>query len=227
MQQIFGLLIILIVSIQTANAVEDGRWVLTIIGFDNLEFGTEHLAGGLNIQWKTELEFNIKNSQFGQGTGRASLVGEITTFSRPEDMFDCKLEKGTFASRSGMNFSMPHLRYKAFPLTGKMVGETVHLNSFLEYPGNYYAVLYHCQTDNELGSFWIERSPRIARELSKRQNTATSFEEGIYHANIKEVKSISPGSQLELPLVDGLKFSVTQQFGLTRQDYALNRIADD
>lgn len=126
-----------------------------------------------------------------------------------------------------MSFSTPHLRYKAFPVAGRMVGDTIQLKPFLEYPGNYYAVLYRCETADELGSFWIERAPRIARELSKRQNTITKFEDGIYQAEIKEVKSIPPGPDIEIQLIDGLKFSVTEQYGLRKLEYSLTRVSQN
>ncbi len=227
MQPLFGLLILLIVSILPAHANENGRWKLTITGFDKIEFGTEKLAGGLNIHWQTTLEFKIEDNRFIQGTGVARLVDEITTFSRPAEMFNCELVNGTFASRTGMSFSMPHLRYKAFPVAGKVIEGSIQLNPFLEYPGNYYAVLYKCETTNELGSFWIERSPRVARELSKRQNAITKFEDGTYQANIKEVNGISPGPQLKLPLIDGLSFDLSEQYGLRRLEYSLSRIGDE
>ena len=227
MRQTFCSLILFIAIILPALAIEDSRWILTIQGKDKVEFGTEQLAGGLNIHWQTKLEFTIQNDRFNQGTGTATFVGDITTFSRPAEMFDCKLVNGIFSNRNGISFSTPHLRYKAFPLTGKIVGDKIQLNPFLEYPGNYYAVLYQCETSNELGSFWIERSPRIARELSKRQDATITFEESIYRARIKEINSISPGPQMELPLIDGFKFSVTQQYGLRTLNYSLSRVSNN
>ncbi|MBT3204120.1 MAG: hypothetical protein HOM14_11900 [Gammaproteobacteria bacterium] len=227
MQTLFCLLILLIVSILPVQADENGRWKLTISGTDKIEFGTEKLAGGLNVQWKTVLEFKVENNRFLLGTGTAELVEEITTFSRPANMFDCQLVNGIFANRTGMSFSMPHLRYKAFPVAGKLLGKNIQLKPFLDYPGNYFAVLYRCETTNELGSFWLERSPRIAREMSKRQDTTTRFEAGIYQANIKEVKSIAPGPQLELPLIDGLSFSMSELYGLRLLEYSLNKMADE
>ncbi len=221
------ILILLIVSIPSVHAIENSRWLLTISGFDKLEFGTEKLAGGLNIEWKTLLEFSVRKGQFKVGTGKAEFIGDITGFSRPAEMFDCQLMNGTFSNRNGMSFSTPHLRYKSFPVTGRVIGNTIQLNPFLEYPGNYYAVLYRCKTANDLGAFWIDRSPRVARELSKRQNTITKLDEGIYQAEIKEVKSIPPGPEIEMQLIDGLKFSVTEQFGLRKLEYTLKRIIQD
>lgn len=227
MKAIILILILQSVSVTAVQATENGRWVLTISGADKLEFGTQSLAGGLNIKWTARLDMTIENGQFKQGSGTARLSSEISPFSRPAGMFDCKLTKGTFSNRNGLSFYTPHLRYKSFPVAGKIEGNSIQINSLLEYPGNYYAVLYQCETSHESGSIWIERSPRLAGELSKRQNTITQYVDGIYRARVKEVKSISPGPQIELPLIDGLKFSVTRQYGLRKLEYRLNRITQD
>ncbi len=214
----------LLVTSQIVQASESSHWKLTITGKDKLEFGTEMLAGGLNIGWQTVLEFSIQDGQFKLGTGSAELLGEISPFSRPLAIFECQLTNGIFSNRNGKSFSTPHLRYKAFPVGGKIIGDTILLKPFLDYPGNYYAVLYQCETASELGSIWLERSPRVARELSKQQNAVTQVENGSYQVSIKEVKSILPGSEIELPLIDGLQFGFTEPNGIRKLHYVLSRI---
>lgn len=210
----------------TSNSI-NGRWQLTINGQDRIEFGTEQLAGGLNIAWQTWIEFTLENGLFVQGTGKAALKPDINTFSRPDDMFSCEQVTGTFVSSSGISFNTPHLRYQAFPVRGQMQGNSVVLNPYFEYPGNYYAVLYDCETDNTLGSFWLERSPRIARELGKRQNALLKTEDGVYSASVKEVKNIPPGPEMAFQLIDGNRFSLTQQSGLRTLHYSLEKIAEN
>ena len=227
MPMLFRLLFFLIVIMQSVHAELNGRWLLTITGSDRLEFGTEHLAGGLLIPWQSELEFTLKDGMFNQGTGSARLLADIDTYSRPQDMFDCQQVKGVFASNSGQSFATPHLRYQAFPMLGKVVAERVQLRPYLEYPGNYYAVLYACSTSDTRGSFWVERSPRIARELGKRQNAQIKASDSSYSAHIKEVKTIPPGPDIELPLVDGLQFSLVEEYGLRTLNYSLRRIGDE
>lgn len=220
----FKVLFLLIITIQNAQASGDGRWQLNISGKDQIEFGTEHLAGGLVIRWNTVLEFTIRDGVYLSGTGTAQLNSDIQTFSRPEKIFECQQVIGTFASRSGLSFSTPHLRYQAFPLTGQLLGGVIQLNPYLEYPGNYYAVLYECKTEKEQGSFWIETAPRVSRELSKRQDSTVKFSNGVYSANIKEVKSIAPGMEIKLPLTDGLSFELLQDYGLRSLNYQLKKI---
>ena len=227
MVRLLQLLILLIISIRPVYADTDGQWELTLSGEDRLEFGTERLAAGLNIRWQTVLHFSIENGQFKQGTGKAQLQPEITPYSRPDGMFECNLVNGIFASNRGQSFATPHLRYQAFPMLGKVVGERIQLNPYLEYPGNYFAILYECRTDNSLGEFWIERSPRVARELNKQQNAGVKVVDSVYIASIKEVKNIPPGPEIDLPLTDGLSFSVSQEYGLRRVTYHLQKLTTD
>ncbi len=223
----FQYLIFFILSIQHAYADMDGRWQLIITGSDQLEYGTEFLAGGVTIPWQTILEFNIKNSRFDKGTGTARLLPDMTTHSRPEGMFDCQQEPGIFASNSGQSFTMPHLRYQAFPMLGEVKERNILLKPYLDYPGNYFAVLYECSTNDGRGSVWIERSPRIARELGKRQNSQSVIKDGIYSVNIKEVKNIPPGPELSFPLEDGYELMLTDEYGARKLHYHLTRIGDE
>jgi hypothetical protein len=227
MRHLNKLLIFLIIIIHQAYANEDGRWQLAISGQDQLEYGTQMLAGGLNIGWIIILEFSIKEGLFTQGSATARLLPGMSAFSRPPEMFECAQISGTFASRSGTSFSTPHLRYQAFPLSGKVTGDRVQLNPYLEYPGNYYAILYQCSTKNEMGDFWLERAPRVSRELGKRQNAHAKTEEGVFSVKIKELKSIPPGSKLEIPLIDGFKMSMEQETGARLVEYHLRRIAEE
>lgn len=227
MRHLIKLLIFLIIIIHQAYANNDGGWQLTISGQDRLEFGTQQLAGGLNIGWKSILEFHIKQGEFEQGTGIAQLLPNMSAYSRPEHEFSCTQETGTFASRSGVSFSTPHLRYQAFPLSGKISGERVQLIPYLDYPGNYYAILYQCASANMPGEFWLERAPRISRELGKRQNAHMNTKDGEFSVNIKEVKIIPPGLKLELPLIDGFSFSLEQDYGTRVIEYQLRRITSE
>lgn len=227
MQGIIKSLFFLILIIQIAHAGDNGRWKLTIYGQDRLEFGTENMAGGLEIKWLSVLEFTLDRGVYAHGTGTARLLPGITSTSRPPEFFSCNQLSGTFANNSGQSFSTPHLRYRSFPMKGKVEGHSIVLRPHLDYPGNYYALLYECETSDERGSFWLEQSPRIARELSKRQNAILKVDDSIYRAQIKEVKTIEPGPEIILPLTDGLNFSVTQEYGLRKLEYRLQKISND
>ncbi len=230
-----GVLVLLILVMSTGPLLAqqlpvDGRWLLRIDGRDQLEFGLENLAGGIRLNWSSSLEFRIENGRFLRGSGRAELLPEMEPVSRPEGVFDCAPSAGVFASRSGQSFEIPHLRYRAFPMRGEVrngeQGWRVRLQPDLKYPGNYVAVMYRCSTDHEQSEVWLEASPRIARELGKRQNAETRQDEGGFQVTVKEVKTLPPGPLLELPLQDGLEFTLDSEYGLRRLRYRLDRLAD-
>ena len=224
------ILIIMPLPLYAAENGSDGRWLLEIDGRDQLEFGMENLAGGIVVRWRTALEFRIENGRFLRGSGRAELMPDVEPVSRPEGVFTCALNEGVFVSRSGQTFDMPHLRYRSFPMRGRVeqgeAGTRVILQPELKYPGNYLAVMYRCTTDHQQGALWLEASPRIARELGKRQNAQARVEDGRYRATVKEVKTLPPGPLLELPLQDKLELTLESEFGLRRLRYRLQRLTD-
>jgi hypothetical protein len=78
MRHLNRLLVFLIITIHQAYAIEDGRWQLTITGQDQLEYGTQMLAGSLNIGWESILEFSIKQGRFEQGASTARLLPNMS-----------------------------------------------------------------------------------------------------------------------------------------------------
>jgi hypothetical protein len=226
-------LILLIVAmtpaaLSAAPGPVDGRWLLRIDGRDQLEFGLENLAGGIRVQWRSELEFTVESGQFLRGSGRAELLPDIEAVSRPAGFFDCAPSEGVFANRSGQSFDMPHLRYRSFPMRGELRRQNeawrVILRPDLKYPGNYIAVMYRCSTGDEQGALWLEASPRVARELGKRQNAEREQGIGRFGVSVKEVKTLPPGPLLELPLQDGLEFTLESEYGMRRVVYRLQRL---
>lgn len=221
-------LFLLILTISSAygdiNNVVDGRWSLTITGEDRLEFGTQFLAGGLIMRWRSQLEFSIQDAQFNIGTGTAQLLTEVDSHSRPEERFKCEVTSGTFVSKNGQTFTTPHLRYQSFPMQGQVIGEDVLLNPFLEFPGNYYAVLYECSTRDELGDVWISSAPRVGQELGKRQSWQVIQQDGEYAVKIKEIKNILPGPELKMPLQDGLTLTLSEDYGTRVLEIRLQRL---
>jgi hypothetical protein len=197
-----------------------------INGTDRLEFGSRFLAGGLDLEWQSILEFSVLDGRFELGTAKAQLMPNVEAFSNPPGMFDCSQVSGTFASRSGNSFSIPHLRYQGFPLTGRVIDGKVELTPFLEYPGNYYAIMYRCETADERGEVWADSAIRIARELGRRQNAEVETDNGRYRATIKEVKVIAPGPKLEIPLNDGFELALEQNYGARKLRYQLRRMGD-
>jgi len=226
-------LILLIVAmmptaLSAAPGSPDGRWLLRIEGRDQLEFGLENLAGGIRVRWRSELEFTIESGRFLRGSGRAELLPDIEAVSRPPGFFDCAPSEGVFANRSGQSFEMPHLRYRSFPMRGRLEQRDgawrVILEPDLKYPGNYIAVMYRCSTGNAQAALWLEASPRVARELGKRQNAEVARDSDRFSVSVKEVKTLPPGPLLELPLQMGLEFTLESEYGMRRVVYRLQRL---
>lgn len=207
----------------------DGQWEFVINGKDNLEFGTQFLAGGLTVSWTTTLLFTVKNGQFLLGTGKAQLHSNIEAFSRPEHTFTCDKIPGTYVSKNGLIFETPHLRYVSFPVSGqtqlKKKGEPIMMKLVhgMDYPGNYYGVLFECKTDKALGKNWLEQSPRVSKEKASRQSIDTKKENGFYIAKVKQVKSVAPGPELEIPLIDRWEMTLSDSFGESSLNYKLFR----
>jgi hypothetical protein len=221
-------LYLLILTISSAygdiNNAIDGRWRLTITGEDRLEFGTQFLAGGLIMRWRSMLDFSIQDAQFNIGTGTAQLLAEVDSHSRPEDRFNCEVTSGTFVSKNGQTFTTPHLRYQSFPMQGRVIEGEILLNPFLEFPGNYYAVLYECSTRDELGDVWTNSAPRVAQELGKRQSSQVVQQGDEYVVKIKEVKNILPGPELKMPLKGDLAFTISEDHGARVLEFRLQRL---
>lgn len=211
-----------------ADAI-DGEWELRINGKDNLEFGTQFLAGGLTVKWTVSLLFRVKDGQYILGTGIAKLNSNVEPFSRPEKLFECDNIPGTYVSRNGQIFKTPHLRYLSFPVSGQVQLKKpnsptmMKLVHGMEYPGNYYGVLFECKTKNDLGENWLVQSPRVSKEKASRQSIDTHEADGFYVAKIKQVKAVAPGPELMIPMIDQWQMTFSDSFGESSYHYQLIR----
>lgn len=205
----------------------DGDWALSIKGKDNLEFGTQFLAGGLILNWTTTLLFSIKDGQFVLGTGLAELSSNITSFSRPENLIKCKTSSGTYVSQNGQIFKTPHLRYIRFPVSGqaqlKKMNSPIMMKLVhgMEYPGNYYGVLFECKTKDGLGQAWLDQGPKVSKEKASRQSIETQIVNGFYIAKVKQVKAVAPGPELIIPMINHWQMTLSDSFGESTLQYQL------
>ena len=222
----FAFLLLLLSAVASADSI-DGEWELRINGKDNLEFGTQFLAGGLTVNWSTTLSFQVTNGQFMMGSGIAKLDSNVESFSRPENLFECNNIYGTYVSGNGHIFKTPHLRYISFPVSGQtqlkqknspIMMKLVH---GMEYPGNYYGVLFECKTQDSLGKTWLERSPRVSKEKASRQSIDTKKIDDFYVAKVKQVKAVAPGPELMIPMIDQWQMTLSDSFGQSIFHYRL------
>lgn len=206
----------------------DGDWILEIKGKDQLEFGSQFLASGVIVEWQSDLIFSIKNGVLSSATGISVLKPEIKTYSRPENVFNCQIINGSYVSKSGQYYKTPHLRYERYPVTGNVIDNSraiskIRLIHGMDYPGNYYGVLFSCETEEEVGKIWLSQSPRVSKERGSRQSISVETSNNLFQAKVKQVKEIQPGSELVLPLIDGWEMSSSDAFGSTHVSYSLTK----
>ncbi|MGB5611083.1 MAG: hypothetical protein WBM67_00380 [Sedimenticolaceae bacterium] len=79
-----------------AVAVGDGAWRLTIEGHQTFLFGEPRLSGGIRIPWEVVIEFEVRQGEYGLGSGSARWLGNEETLSRPPGWFACSQVDGTY-----------------------------------------------------------------------------------------------------------------------------------
>lgn len=208
-----------------AHASSDGMWRLTINGTSLFFYGTRVLTAGLEQDWRVVIDFQVKGNHFSVGSGKASLVGNPRPFSRPEGMFYCESTSGVYLDRGLHEVNTPHMRYKGFPVSGRITNKRVTLQPDVEYIGNFIAMMYECKTRSSVGDVWLERGRRSAIERAKRQDATRHYENNSYRVNVRELKFVEPRGPLTIPLIDGLSFSQSDQASFTEKTIRLERLA--
>lgn len=225
---IIAIITISFTSISFADE-DDGDWRLQVNGVDHLEFGTQFLASGVTVNWSVSLLFSIKDGVYINGTGLAELDSNVIPYSRPEGVFNCEKKAGTYVSTNGQLFETPHLRYQRFPLSGQVQFpknklKTVKLFHGMKYPGNYYGLLFECQTTNVLGKNWLIQGPQVSKERSSRQSITTSFENETFLVKVKQVKGVFPGTMLEIPLINDWSMKQVGAFNEREIEFHLEKL---
>lgn len=218
--------LLVLVPFSAQAQIQDGEWLLTVEGNELMVFGTSRLAGGLRVQWQTQWTFVVDQGRFKSGSGSSQLINEPEPFSRPGHMFECTSEEGTFVSASQQIHTTPHVRLAGFPVAGAVEKGQVILESTVDFPGNYVAVVYRCETENSVGDIWLQRGPLVGLERARRQNAETRTENGKYLARIKEVRMIPPQGRITVPLIDGWTMESVDDTRERAVSYSLKRLVD-
>lgn len=202
----------------------NGEWQLTVRGTSLFFYGTRILTAGLHQDWEVVIDIRIRNQQFDVASGKARLIGEPVPYSLPEDMFRCESIQGSYLDRGLHEVTTPHIRYEGFPVAGKLVGKQLTLLPDVVYIGNFIAMMYECQTDNTLGSVWLERGQLSSQERGKRQDAKVNTDGKRYSVKIKELQFMEPRGAIEIPLLDGLKFTQHDQASFSEKTFELRLI---
>jgi hypothetical protein len=206
-----------------AVAVGDGAWRLTIEGHQTFLFGEPRLGGGIRIPWEVVIEFEVRQGEYGLGSGSARWLGNEETLSRPPGWFACNQVDGTYLDSNLALHETPRVRFAAFPVAGELRDGRILLQPGYESPGNYLAVTYECVTENPIADNWFAVAERGKQVLGKRQDAETRVDGMRRVARVREVASLPPEGRLDLPLQDGWTFTRGTSDGASTVSYELHR----
>jgi hypothetical protein len=210
-----------------AGIADETVWRLTLAGHHTYFFGDRNYGGGLRIPWEVVIEFGVVDGGFGYGHGRARWIDDIRSVSGPADWFDCRKVNGTYLDRNLNLHETPRVRLAAFPVAGAVHRDRVRLKPGYEPPGNYLAVTYECDTDNPAADSWFGLAERGKQVHGKRQDIETRREGAYQWVRVREVESLPPDGEIELPLVDGWVFEQGNETGRWRVVMRLDRLEGD
>lgn len=202
----------------------DGTWLLGIEGHNSYSYGDPGFAGGIRVPWSVEIRFVVADGQYRAGSGSARWSERVESFSQPEGWFDCRLVDSTYLDRSLALHRTPHLRLQAFPVTGEVDGGVVRLQPGYGAPGNYLALAYECSADPVTAPQWFGRAERGRQVFGKRQDAERLGDGERPRVKVREVMGVPPEARLELPLLDGWRFSVGTPDDAQSASYRLRRL---
>lgn len=218
-----GISLFLLVG-KSPGASMDGGWQLTIEGHQTFVFGEPGFGGGVRIPWEVVIQFQIRDDVFMIGSGSARWLDKITPLSSPPGWFDCRQVDGTYLDSNLVLHETPRVRFAGFPVAGSLDGGRVLLRPGYQPPGNYLAVTYECVTDNPSADGWFDLAERGKQVLGKRQDVETRRDGTRQVARVREVASLPPEAQLDLPLQDGWTFVQGSGNAASLVSYRLQRL---
>jgi hypothetical protein len=228
MSRFFALLLLCLLSALPVPGLAagslDGRWQLRLSGHHSFVFGESTLGGGVRIPWEVLIDFRIRDGEFQIGSGSARWLDQVVSLSRPKGWFRCARVDGTYLDSNLVMHHTPRVRFAAFPVAGSLRGDRVVLQPGYAPPGNYLAVTYECSTENPIAEEWFARAERGKQVMGKRQDAETRRKGGSQVARVREVASLPPESELDLPLQDGWVFSQGADDGVSSVRYELRRL---
>lgn len=218
-----GICLLLVAGSASARS-PDGRWQLEISGEHSFIFGETGFGGGVRIPWEVVIEFDVSDGEYLLGSGSARWLGREEQLSRPGGWFDCRQVEGTYLDSNLALHETPRVRFAGFPVAGELRDGRVLLQPAYGPPGNYLAVTYECVTENPIADNWFAVARRGKQVMGKRQDAETSVDGARRVARIREVVSLPPESQLDLPLQDGWIFSLGTDDSASLVTYELRRL---
>ncbi len=201
-----GLLLLACGGAVAASGV-DGRWQLGISGHQSFVFGDARFGGGVWIPWEVMIRFEVRDGEYLLGSGSARWRGDERSVSWPDGWFSCAQVEGTYLDSNLELHQTPRVRFTGFPVAGRVHDGRILLRPGYSPPGNYLAVTYECLTENPAADNWFLFAERGKQVFGRRQDAETWRDGGHMVARVREVGTLPPESELDLPLEDGWTFS--------------------
>ena len=151
-------------------------------------------------------------------------MDQVVPLSYPRGLFECDRVDGSYLDSNLALHDTPHVRFAAFPVAGSLRDRRVQLQPGYSSPGNYLAVTYECASANPIADNWFTVAERGKQVLGKRQDAETRRDTAGQVARVREVATLPPEYQLDLPLQDGWTFSRGSDDGATLVTYELRRL---
>ena len=202
----------------------DGRWELQISGHHSFVFGEEDFGGGVRIPWEVSIQFQVRDGEFHIGSGSARWLDHVMPLSNPRGWFNCRQVDGTYLDSNLVLHETPRVRFAGFPVAGRLTDGRVLLQPGYQPPGNYLAVTYECATVDLVAGEWFALAERGKQVLGKRQDAETRQDAARQVARVREVASLPPETQLDLPLQDGWTFTQGSRDAASLVTYELRRL---
>lgn len=202
----------------------DEAWQLKISGHHSFVFGESAFGGGVRIPWEVLIQFEIRDGDYLVGSASARWLDAVQPLSRPQGWFHCRQIDGTYLDSNLALHETPRVRFAGFPVAGSLRDGRLFLQPGYEPPGNYLAVTYECTTDNPVAENWFALAERGKQVLGKRQDAETRREGDSQVARVREVASLPPESQIDLPLQDGWSFAQGDAETASAVSYRLRRL---
>ncbi len=128
------------------------KWRLSIIQKNDLVMGSGDVWGGVDARVRTDVDIEIEDGKFKQGTASAKFLS-INGISSPPGVFDCIVHP------NGMSIDRP-----AYSVKGAVNGSSV----VVDIPENTYRIYYGCLTDrDQLEHFYQHRFKNYAQRQKK------------------------------------------------------------
>lgn len=223
----FGLLLVLVGGSVWATESLDGNWRLLLQGRQQFEFGDQILVAGVGVDWRTRIDFAIRDGRFQSGIGQTRLTGATQTLSHPDDWFRCRVTRKGWLTNAQQPISRARPGEQGYAVNGEARGMVLTLAPGYRRPGDYLALSYSCETSEPGADGWLSFGWRAKNQLRRQQNVATHRLGTHQLVEIDEVQRLPPPGKLRVMLQDGWSLEIGAPNTPSQIAYQVKRVSTD